>query len=161
MSNIIIKEVVIKSHYNALSDLMQGLHQSEHAFFDKTADWKDIQDNYMRHVIEMQQECDGTCLVAFDQEIAVGFIFGYVEEQDDSRIEVYEGKELYVSDGFVLPHYRKQGIYTRMNDLLEQKYSAKGIKRMTRFTLVNNDAMKSFLANAGYKPTRILYEKWL
>jgi ribosomal protein S18 acetylase RimI-like enzyme len=100
-------------------------------------------------------------LVAYSGTIAVGFILGYIEVPDDSRIEIDTGKELYVSDGYVVPQYRKQGIYKKMNELLEQKYAAKGVRRITRFTLVNNEPMKKFLGSSGYKPTRILYEKWL
>ncbi|MER3465086.1 MAG: hypothetical protein C4329_12405 [Chitinophagaceae bacterium] len=156
-----IKEIIIREHYQIIADFMKGLHESEYSFFDKTAAWKDIEESYMRHIIEMQEECEGTCLVVFENEYPIGFIFGYVEEQDDSRIEAYEGDELYISDGYVLPTYRKQGIYKRMNEQLEQKYIAQGIKRITRFTLVNNEPMKHFLASSGYQPTRILFEKWL
>ncbi len=156
-----IKEVSINEYRSVISAFMQGLHQSEHDFFDKTALWPDIEKDYLHHLISMQEECDGTCLIAYIDSIAAGFIFGYVEEQDESRIEIYTGKELYVSDGYVLPQYRRQGIYKKMNELLEQKYIAKGVKRITRFTLVNNDRMKSFLAKSGYNATRILFEKWL
>jgi len=48
-----------------------------------------------------------------------------------------------------------------LNDTLEQHYIGKGIKRMIRFTLVNNTRMRQFLENEGYGVTRLLYEKWL
>ena len=156
-----IKAISIKEHYEAISTLMRGLHGNEHDLFDKTANWDDIEKNYMQHVIEMQEECEGTCLVAFSNQQAVGFIFGYLEEQDESRIEVYTGNELYVSDGYVLPEFRRQGIYRKMNEMLEDIYIKKGVRRMTRFTLVNNENMQQFLQSSGYEATRILYEKWL
>jgi ribosomal protein S18 acetylase RimI-like enzyme len=159
--DIEIKPIIIKEHYEAISNLMRGLHENERMLFDKTADWSDIKESYMKHVIEMQEESEGTCIVAFSNEHAVGFIFGYLEEQDESRIEDYTGLELYVSDGFVLPEYRRQGIYKKMNDLLEKMYIEKGVKRMTRFTLVNNKPMQKFLEGSGYVATRFLYEKWL
>jgi ribosomal protein S18 acetylase RimI-like enzyme len=159
--NLEIKAIIIKEHYEAISSLMRGLHENERMLFDKTADWSDIKESYMKHVIEMQEESDGTCIVAFSNQQAVGFIFGYLEEDDESRIEDYKGLELYVSDGFVLPEYRRQGIYKKMNDLLEKMYVEKGVKRMTRFTLVNNKPMQKFLEGSGYVATRLLYEKWL
>lgn len=161
MESIKIKEVSIKENQETISALMQGLQQSEYEYFDKTAIWDEIEENYLQHLISTQEELDGTCFVAYHGCNAVGFIFGYAEEPDDSRIEIDTGKELYVSDGYVLPEYRKQGIYKKMNELLEQKYVAKGVRRITRFTLVNNEPMKRFLDSSGYKPTRILFEKWL
>lgn len=161
MEAIEIREVLISDCKAAISFLMKGLQQSEHAYFNKSATWEDIEKNYLGHLIVMQEAGDGTCLMAYDQNAAVGFIFGYIEEPDESRIEIYTGKELYVSDGYVLPTYRKQGIYKKMNEFLEQKYIQKGVKRITRFTLVNNEPMKIFLSKEGYKPTRILFEKWL
>ena len=141
---------------------MHELHLHEHILFDKTAAWADIETSYMRHVIQMQEEQDGVCLMAYaDNNKPIGFIFGYVEEQDDSRIEVHEGKELYVSDGFVQEAYRRQGIYSMLNQQMEQHYISKGIKRIIRFTRVNNTRMRQLLENEGYEVTRLLYEKWL
>jgi ribosomal protein S18 acetylase RimI-like enzyme len=161
MEDIEVKEVSIREQQAIVSSLMQGLQQSEQGFFDKSASWKEIERNYLQHMITMQEECDGTCLIAYKGNNAVGFIFAYLEEPDDSRIEIDTGKELHVSDGYVSPDYRNQGIYKKMNQLLEQKYIQQGVRRITRFTLVNNEPMKKFLMNGGYKPTRILFEKWL
>ena len=152
----------IADHYEVVSGLMHELHLHEHILFDKTAAWADIETSYMRHVIQMQEEQDGVCLMAYaDNNKPIGFIFGYVEEQDDSRIEVHEGKELYVSDGFVQEAYRRQGIYSMLNQQMEQHYISKGIKRIIRFTRVNNTRMRQLLENEGYEVTRLLYEKWL
>ena len=161
MEDIKIKEVSISEQRASVSLLMQGLQESEQGFFNKSASWYEIETSYLRHLITMQEENDGTCLVAYHNNAAVGFIFGYIEEPDDSRIEIATGKELYISDGYVLPSYRKKGIYKKLNEWIERKYIQQGVRRITRFTLVNNEPMKSFLSNRGYSPTRILFEKWL
>jgi ribosomal protein S18 acetylase RimI-like enzyme len=161
MEAIDLKEVNIKEHLPVLAGLMQGLQQSEIGYFEKTAPWNEIEANYLQHMVTMQEDCEGTCIIALKGAFAVGFIFGYLEEPDDSRIEIDTGKELYVSDGYVMPEHRKQGIYKKMNELLEQKYIVKGVRRITRFTLVNNEPMKTFLTKSGYSVTRLLFEKWL
>lgn len=158
---IIIKEIIVSEHKPVIDGMMRSLHESEHGFFNKTASWDDIEAGYMRHIIAMQEECDGTCLVAYVNDTPAGFIFGYTEEQDDSRIEIYTGIELYISDGYVMPAFRRQGIYQQMNVMIEHKYIQKGVKRITRYTLVNNKPMQQLLAAAGYQPTRMLFEKWL
>lgn len=161
METLLIKPVVIADHYAAISQLMRELHEHEFLLYNKTASWDDIETSYMRHVIDMQEQCEGLCLVAYVDDKPVGFIFGYAEEQDDSRIEVYTGKELYVSDGYVNAAYRRLGIYKQLNERLEQHYIGMGVRRITRFTRVNNIRMISFMEQQGYEATRLLFEKWL
>jgi GNAT superfamily N-acetyltransferase len=160
-AHIQIEPVVIADNYQMISDMMRKLHEHEYILFDKTATWNDIETSYMRHAIAMQSECDGMCLVAFVRGIPAGFIFGYVEEQDDSRIEIHEGRELYISDGFVYDAYRRQGIYSKLNAAIEQHYVNEGIRRIIRFTRINNTRMREFMNKQGYMVTRLLYEKWL
>lgn len=160
-NDIIFQEVVIADHLATISELMQALQASEISLFEKSAPWEEIAKNYLVHMMEMQEENEGTCLVAYAGARPIGFIFGYLEEQDNSRIELDTGPELYVSDGYVHPSYRQQGIYKALNRRLEEKYVAMGVKRITRFALMNNGPMKHFLEGAGYRPTRVLYEKWL
>ena len=160
--NITITPVSIREHYAVIDEMMRGLHESERALFDKTDEWSKICTRYMRHVIQMQEECEGTCLVASVDDVPAGFVFGYIDEDDeDSRIETYAGKDLYVSDGYVAPDYRRMGLYKQMNAELERIYIARGVRRMLRFTLTNNMRMQHFLAGAGYTAVRYLYEKWL
>ena len=156
-----IEAVQVQEHYATISRFMKELHESEKELFDKTALWSDIETSYMRHAIESQQEYDGTCLIAFINGEPVGFIFGYIDEPDDSRIEEYEDKELYVSDGYVSAQHRRKGIYKMLNDELERIYIDKGVRRIVRFTLMSNTRMQGFLERENYQPVRLLYEKWL
>ncbi len=156
-----IKAIKIAEEYALMAGFMHELHKHEYLLFDKTAAWPDIEQGYMRHVITMQEECEGVCLVAYVDGVPAGFMFGYVEEQDDSRTEVYEGWELYVSDGYIAEPFRRMGIYRKLNDHLEQMFIKDGVKRITRFTMVNNVRMRQFLEEEGYTVTRLLYEKWV
>lgn len=158
---ITITPIRIKEHYTLLSAMMKELHLSERAFFPQTAVWEDIQENYMEHVISAQEENDGTCLLAAKDDEPAGFIFAYVEEPDESRIEAYTGNTLYVSDGYVAPAFRRMGIYRQLNDALETIYLQKGVRRIVRYTLSNNLRMQQFLASQQYEPVRLVYEKWL
>ncbi|MGF6846419.1 ribosomal protein S18 acetylase RimI-like enzyme [Chitinophaga sp. W3I9] len=156
-----IQSIQIKDHYALISNMMEQLHLSEKAFFPKTATWESIASNYMQHVIEMQETCGGTCLLAYAGDKPAGFIFAYPEEPDDSRIEDYTGNTLYVSDGYVADEFRRQGIYRMLNEELERIYVAMGIRRIVRYTLANNHRMQRFLASEKYEPVRLVYEKWL
>ena len=145
LRNIEIKEVLIRDHLADVDRLMKGLQESEVSLFSKSAPWADIRSSYLRHLMDVQEKNEGTCLIAYTGSRAVGFIFAYLEVQDNSRSEVDTGPELYVSDGYVDPNYRRQGIYKNLNRRLEEKYRAAGVRRITRFTLMNNEAMKHLI----------------
>ena len=158
---IVIKSIIIKNNYSLIEAMMHALQKSEQEMNSMSAEWKSIKANYMSHLINCQDENNGTCLVAYENSEALGFMFAYTEEQDESRMEKYEGEELYVSEGFIYPAYRRLGIYKQLNDTMEAHYIAKRIRRITRFTLFSNTRMQKFLEKNGYQATRILYEKWL
>ena len=161
MENIEVKEVNVADNYAMIAAFMLELHKNEFTLNDKTAQWADIETSYMRHIMDAQKENDGMCVVAYVNDVAAGFIFGYAEEQDDSRFEINEGAELYVSDGYIMPEFRRLGLYRTLNRHLEQAFIARGIKRITRLTMVNNTGMRQLLESEGYIVTRLMYEKWL
>lgn len=161
MEDIIIKSIKIDQHYAIVSEMMNGLHTNEKRLHSKTALWHSIKSAYMSHVIDMQKNCEGICLMAYVSGQPAGFIFGYAEEPDDSRIEEYVGKEVYVTDGYVMPEYRRRGIYKMLNAMLEEAYAKMGVGRISRHTLVVNEGMRALLEQQEYVATRVLYEKWL
>lgn len=156
-----IEEVVIKDYYETLSAMMRELHRSEKELFDKTEDWDNIAVDYLKHVMNMQEEAAGICLLAWVDEEPAGFMFGYEEEADESRIEAYIGVDGYISDGFIYAHYRRHGIYKKLNSKMEELFISRGIRRIIRFTLTSNTRMQQFLESKQYQPVRLLYEKWL
>ena len=161
MDTIEIRTIDIAANYDLVSAMMRGLHENEKELNPQTADWDEIETSYMRHCITMQEDCEGICLVAYVNNVPAGFIFGYIEEDDDSRFELYTGRVLYVADGYVAPDSRRMGIYRMLNSKLEGHFTATGVRRITRMTMVNNTGMRGLLEQDGYVATRILYEKWL
>lgn len=158
---VTIVPINIRDHYVIIDGMMRDLHVSEKELFNMTDDWDVIGSNYMKHLMESQEECEGTFLMAYVNEDPAGFTFGYIEEEGEERIEAYEGKDLYVSDGYIKPEYRRLGLYRQLNDELERIYITKGVRRMLRFTLTSNTRMQRFLEREGYTAVRLLYEKWL
>lgn len=160
-TEVVIRAIEIAKEYEIIEPLMQGLHEHEKMLNDRTLPWDELCERYMQHAAEMQEENDGTCLVAFSDEMPVGFIFGYFSEDDGGDIEPNPGKELYISDGFVKEAQRGTGVYRKLNRRLEDIYREKGATRISRFTLTNNAKARRFMEKEGYAATRVLYEKWL
>lgn len=159
--NYSIKKIKISDHLPIVDELVGELHVSEKEMNDKTADWSQIRENYLNFMAECEEENEGSFLIAEMDGKAIGFLFGYIEEKDDSNFELGEGNDLYVSEGYVKKEYRKQGIYSALNKAFEAMYSHQNIRKIYRFTLCNNDTMQQWLASQGYRPVRLVYEKWL
>lgn len=159
--NYSIKKIKITDNLAIVDELVGELHVSEKEMNDKTADWDLIRDNYLRFMAECEEENDGTFLIAEIDGKVIGFLFGYIDEKDDSNFELGESDDLYVSEGYVKKEYRKQGIYSALNKAFEETYSDYKIRKIYRYTLCNNDTMQRWLASQGYRPVRLVYEKWL
>ncbi|MDR6516423.1 GNAT family N-acetyltransferase [Chryseobacterium camelliae] len=156
-----IRKLPVKENLSVADELVGELHLSQKEMNPNTADWPLIRKNYLRFMAECEQENNGTFMIAETEGQAIGFIFGYMEEKDDSNFELGDQDDLYVSDGYVKPEYRKQGIYSALNAAFEEAYKEYSIRRIYRFTSCSNHTMQSWLSKQGYSPVRLLYEKWL
>ena len=159
--NYIIKKIKISENLPIVDELVGELHISEIEMNEKTADWSLIRESYLRFMSDCEEENDGTFLIAEIEERAIGFIFGYIDEKDDSNFELGDADDLYVSEGYVKKEYRKHGIYSALNQAFEETYRDYNIRKIYRYTLYNNHTMQSWLDKQGYRPVRIVYEKWL
>lgn len=161
MHMIQIRPLDIITERETAATLLAALHDSEQALNTHTAAWKEIENQYLDYVAECIDEYDGLFLIAEAEGRTISFIFGYIETQDESNFEIGNGDDLYVSEGFVEPAYRKQGVYTLLNQAFEQHYRSFNLRRIFRYTLVNNEPMHYWLQKQGYQPIRVVYEKWL
>ncbi len=161
MHRINIRSLDIIAERSTAATLLAALHESEQALNRHTAAWTAIGQQYLDYIAECINEYDGLFLLAEAEGKPIGFIFGYIETQDESNFEEGDGDDLYVSEGFVEPAYRKQGVYSLLNQAFEQHYSSFKLRRIFRYTLVNNEPMHYWLQKQGYQPIRVVYEKWL
>jgi ribosomal protein S18 acetylase RimI-like enzyme len=159
--NYSIRKIKINENLPIVDELVGELHISEKTMNDKTADWSQIRESYLRFMSECEEENEGTFLIAEIDGNAIGFLFGYIEERDDSNFELGEGDDLYVSEGYVKKEFRKQGIYSALNKAFEKEYEGYKIRKIYRYTLCTNDTMQSWLSSQGYQPVRLVYEKWM
>lgn len=156
-----IRKIKIEENIEVVDELVAALHVSEKKMNIHTADWSDIRQQYLQHMQECEDENDGVFLVAEKANEAIGFIFGYIDYLDNSNFESGSGHDLYISEGFVKPDFRREGIYTALNKALENQYQDIDIRRIYRYTLCNNEKMQQWLTSQGYKPVRLVYEKWI
>jgi len=159
--NYTIRKIKISENLAIADELVGELHLSEKEMNEKTADWSLIRENYLRFMSDCEEENNGTFLIAEVAGKTIGFIFGYIDEKDDSNFELGDADDLYVSEGYVKKEYRKHGVYSSLNKAFEETYKDYNIRKIYRYTLCNNHTMQSWLDKQGYRPVRIVYEKWL
>ncbi|CAI8733958.1 GNAT family N-acetyltransferase [Chryseobacterium sp. IT-36CA2] len=159
--NYSIRKIKISKNLSIVDELVGELHVSEKEMNNKTADWSLIRQNYLRFMTECEEENNGTFLIAEVDGKAIGFLFGYIDEKDDSNFESGEGDDLYVSEGYVKKEFRKHGIYSALNKAFEEAYTDYKIRKIYRYTLCTNDTMQRWLTSQGYQPVRLVYEKWM
>ncbi|SIQ64961.1 Acetyltransferase (GNAT) family protein [Chryseobacterium sp. RU37D] len=159
--NYNIRKIKISENIDIVNELVGELHVSEKKMNDKTAEWSLIRDSYLSFMKDCEEESDGTFLIAETGGKPIGFIFGYIDEKDDSNFETGEDDDLYVSEGYVKKEFRKHGIYSALNKAFEETYKDYNIRKIYRYTLCNNHTMQRWLDRQGYRPVRIVYEKWL
>ncbi len=158
---IVINQIGIKDNLSIVDELVGALHASELSLNIKTANWEDIKDEYLRYMIECEEEAEGKFFVAKDLYKTIGFIFGFIENKDNSNFEIGSGDDLYISEGFVKVEYRNLGVYSKLNNAFIESFSKQPIRRIIRYTLNNNKTMQHWLENKGYRVVRLVYEKWL
>ena len=158
---IVIRQILIKDNLTIVDELVGALHVSELSLNIKTANWKDIKKEYLEYMMECEKEADGKFFVANDHDNAIGFIFGFIENKDNSNFEIGEGDDLYISEGYVNEAYRNLGVYGKLNNAFTESYSKQPIRRIIRYTLSNNKTMQHWLVNKGFNAVRLVYEKWL
>lgn len=158
---IVILQILIKDNLTIVDELVGALHVSELSLNIKTANWNYIKKDYLQYMMECEEEADGKFFVAYEQQKAIGFIFGFVEVKDNSNFEIGEGNDLYISEGYVNETYRNLGVYGKLNNAFVESYSKQPIRRIIRYTLSNNKTMQHWLENKGFNAVRLVYEKWL
>lgn len=156
-----IRPLDIKKEWEILDELLWDLHKSEKEMNPRTATWPVIRDRYFEYLDDCIKDNEGVVLVAEVEGKVAGFIFGYLDEPDGGDFGGGNGDDLYVSDGFVKPEFENMNVYGMLNEAFENHFKKFAVRRIYRYTLVENENMNKWLKKQGYDPIRIVYEKWL
>ena len=117
-----------------------------------------IADAYLTWM-ERQVGKDGVLLVAEIEGAFVGFVVGWIE-QDDNVAETTDSNRFgYISDICVMPPYRGRRIAGQLLDGLERHLARTGIRRIRIGSLAANRSARTSYERAGFAPYEIVYEK--
>lgn len=119
-------------------------------------------ESYLEEIMTNSCNGDGALLVAYMNDLPVGFICFWVEDNSCMNETEDSNKCGYISDVFVVEEYRGNGFAKRMFDEVQSRLMKKPlIKRLRICSLAANMLAVSAYEGAGFQPYEILYEKIL
>jgi ribosomal protein S18 acetylase RimI-like enzyme len=104
---------------------------------------------------------DGTILVAERGGEFVGFVAGWVRQDNHIPEHAEWNRYGYVSDICVMPEHRGRRIAARLLDAIEERLAAAGVTRMLLFAIAGNTPARTVYEREGFVPYEVSYEKLL
>lgn len=139
------------------------LQNHEAALHDtrKTGDHK-LCESYFEEILTNSHNGNGALLVAYMNNLPVGFICFWVEN-NSSLVETEDSNRCgYISDVFVVKEYRGKRVARHMIDEVQSRLMKNPlIKRLRICSLSANLLAVSAYEGAGFQPYEIIYEKIL
>src|SRR5262249_46520467 len=108
----------------------------------------EIREEYFKKVSKQIEKNEGVVLVAEDERKALGFLVGFVSEDDDVLVDEAFNRFAYVSDVFVVPEARGKGVGQKLLDEFRRLMKVRGLK-WVRIGLKSKNklALSSYLKN--------------
>jgi GNAT superfamily N-acetyltransferase len=105
---------------------------------------------------------EGVCLVGEVDGKAVGFSLGWIENDVyEMKVHPHEARYAFLSEGFVLPEYRRSKVFSQLVAGMEEYFYGLGIRRIRRGSFANNSSLLAAANAQGYQLYEITLEKVL
>ncbi len=139
----------------ALQDLERTLHAGREG--------RRIAAAHLVHLERAARERRGRVLVAARGDERLGFLVGWVEEEEHGSHHVRPGERRYgvVTDLYVEPGARARGIAVALLEDAARHFAALGLARLRVRTLAANQAALRFYRALGYAPYELTLEREL
>jgi ribosomal protein S18 acetylase RimI-like enzyme len=119
-----------------------------------------IVDAYIDWMLGRAESC-GAVLVAESNSIFVGFVAGWIEQNESIGETPDSNRVGYISDICVMPAFRGRRIATQLLEEIERHLVGFGIARIRINSLAENKSARASYERAGFAPYEIVYEKAL
>jgi ribosomal protein S18 acetylase RimI-like enzyme len=134
------------------------LQEFERALHTSRLPGEQIADAYLTWM-ESQASAKGAMLVAEIDGHFVGFVAGWIEEDDSIAETADSNRFAYVSDIFVAPSHRGRRIASELLDALQRRLAQPGITRLRIAALANNASAARAYRRAGFSSYEVIYER--
>ncbi len=134
------------------------LQEHERGLHDSRLPGEVIAEPYLNSLVTRSAE-NGAMLVAENDGRFVGFVAGWIEE-DDAITETQDSNRFgYISDICVLPSWRGKRIAAQLLNAMGQRLAGHGITRLRINALANNRSACTSYRHAGFTPYEVMHEK--
>ncbi len=101
----------------------------------------------------------GIILIARDDGHEVGFVCAWPAVDDDQLVRPEARAHAYVSDLYVAPDYRRQGLATSLLEAVESEMAERGCTRIRICAKASNRAALGCYSAFGFLPYEVILEK--
>jgi DNA-binding HxlR family transcriptional regulator/GNAT superfamily N-acetyltransferase len=157
-----IRDAVI-SDRETLVRFMINLQEYERSLHPSRSHGKIIGDDHLGYLENIVKQLEGRILVAESNQQLFGFIVCFIEEMEEGDKHIIEEQRRfgYISDLYVLPEGRGQGIGKALVKQAENHFHNLGLFSVKISFLHNNYQAEKLYYRLGYQPYENIYEKRL
>ncbi|MDX2270591.1 MAG: GNAT family N-acetyltransferase [Cyanobacteriota bacterium] len=144
-----------------LVQFMAGLQDAERQLHPNRPAGAEIADAHFRYLETLVQEQQGGIYVAEVAGSLVGFVLGYIDRLDERSLYVIKSEQTYgyISELYVVPEMRQQGVGVALLARAEQHFLDRGLALIRVGSLCNNQVANQLYQKVGYQPYEMLFEK--
>lgn len=150
-------EIKIASDWDDIKPLLHELQAFEKSLRPQRKDADSVIDGALRYVHDNVVAHQGACFIARDaHKRAIGFIAGWVVSGDG--LDCGDNRIGEISDAYVVPDCRRQGVLTQLLAAMEDHFRRQGITRLGIYTLAANQVMQQALSRAAFRSHKLYFE---
>ncbi len=154
--DITIRPYESKNDKDQVLKCIIDLQEHERAVEPSKLPGKDVADDYLAYIVFECKEKNGEIFVADNAGEILGFSCVWIDEDDDPTVS--KESLAYLSDLYVKPEFRRQGIATKLMQARKQYALDRGIRKIRVCTLAKNIGIQETLKSQGFTPHEITWE---
>ncbi len=140
---------------------LTDLSDYEFPLYDGLRRGADCAEEYFETTSRAAENNNELLLIAELRGRPAGFIWFHEEMDNDVLLREDARRHGYISDLFVLPEFRGQGIARALLAAVEQRCRALGLDRLRVAAIGPNQPARRFYEDQGYAPAIVIHEKRL
>lgn len=143
----------------AVLQALTELQNYEVALHDSRLPGETTMEHYLVELLCDLRDGSGAIFIAEAAGVFVGCVACLVVEEQSVQETPDSNRHGYVSDIFVDPRYRGQGVAQRLLAVAERHLAATGVTRLRINVLANNTRARRAYERYGFAPYEVMFEK--
>jgi GNAT superfamily N-acetyltransferase len=145
-----------KAHLHELAQLERQYMEHHVALDDYFAFKENITEMWLKHAQRLIDSALDLILIAVEDDQIVGYMTGHIRK----NVPIYQIEERgQIGDNFVLPQYRRRGIFTQLLKAMLEWMQRQGIKYVEHPIAVKNEVGRIAWKKRGFEDLYIMTKK--